>query len=218
VLDAIIDRRWSGMTSDAIAARIRVLAIVGVAGVLAFALVCLAAQFLRTDLDWIAAPLSYYLTGAYGEAVIAAYVALAVALAALGAGFYSHLPPSARSAAPLLLFVVGALALAITALSEAAKAHGNAGMWEAVHLAAAETTFLCVTVAMLLQSWWLRYDARWRGNFAFAFAWALATCAALWIYALGRSLPRGLSQKCVIALILFWLGWAAIKLWRKAAR
>ena len=44
-------------------------------GIAAFILVCGAAQFLRTDLDWIAAPLSFYLIGPGGAAVKAAYVA-----------------------------------------------------------------------------------------------------------------------------------------------
>lgn len=206
------------MISNPVPARVRVFAAVGFAGVAAFAAICLAVQFLRTDLDWMAAPLSYYLTGPYGDAVQAAYIALAVSLATIGISFYCALILSARSAAPLLLFVVGGAALAITALSEAAKAYGDAGMWEMIHLAAAETTFLCVTVAMLLQSWRLRYDPHWRGCFPFAFGLALVTFAALWIYGLGRSLPRGLSQKVVIALILLWLGWASLNLLRRSPR
>lgn len=175
-------------------------------------------QFLRTDLDWTAAPLSYYLTGAYGGWVQTVYVLLAISLAALGIGFYRDLSSSARSAAPLVLFVIGAVALVVTALSESAKARGDASLWLFIHLAAAETTFLCVTVAMLLQSWRLRYDARWRSCFAPAFGVAVAAFAALWIYSLLRFLPRGLMQKSVIVLILAWLGWASVHVWRKALR
>ncbi|GAA0708576.1 DUF998 domain-containing protein [Dokdonella soli] len=190
--------------------------IVGLAGVAVFATVCLAVQFLRTDLDWIAAPLSYYLVGPYGDAVQAVYVALAVTLVALGIGFYRELSPSARSAAPLLLFVVSAVSLVVTALSEAAKTRGQAAMWEWVHLVAAQTTFLCVTVAMQLQSWRLRHDERWRRHFGFAFVLASVAFVALLVYALGHLSPRGLQQKGVITLIVAWLAWGSLNLWRGA--
>jgi len=184
------------------------------AGVAAFAIVCVAVQGLRTDLDWIAAPLSYYLTGAYGVPVQAVYVALSAALAALGVGFHRGLSSTARSAAPLLLFVVAAITLTITAASEAAKSHGEREFWALVHGTAAQTTFLCVTVAMVLQSLRLRLDARWRRRFVPALILACVAFAALWLHVLDRGLPRGLSQKAVIALILLWLSWASYALWR----
>ncbi len=188
------------------------------AGVTVFAGTAFALQLLRRDLDWIKTPMSYYLNGPYGDVLIAAYLALSVSLFALGIGFYRGALPSARSAAPLLLFVVAGVALALTGLSEKAKAYGHPIEWEMVHLAATETTFLCVTVAMLLQSWWLRYSPPWRTHFAFAFGLALIAFAALWTYALWHALPHGASQKAVIALIVYWLAWAAALLWRKRVR
>lgn len=196
----------------------RLSALLSLGGVSAFVLVCGAVQFLRRDLDWIAAPLSYYLLGPFGDAVVAAYLALAAALLALGFGFRRALAAPARSGAPLLLFAVAGLALALTAVSEPLKAHGHAAEWEIVHRLAAMTTFLCVTVAMLLQSFWLRFDPRWRGRFAFAFALAAAAFVALWVYALSHRLPNGIAQKTVIVLILTWLGWAALALWRAPRR
>lgn len=92
------------------------------------------------------------------------------------------------------------------------------GLRALVHGIAAMTTFLCVTVAMLLQAWCLRGDPRWRASFGFAFGLALVAFAALWIHALVHALPRGLAQKSVIALILLWLGWAALALRRRSAR
>lgn len=190
---------------------------VGLAGVAAFALVCGAVQVLRTNLSWSAAPLSYYLTGAYGDGVIASYLALSVALAAIGLGFRRALRGRARSAAPLLLFLVAAFALALTALSEKAKAFDAGGGWALVHLLAAQTTFLCVTVAMLLQSWRWRGDALWRRYSARGLALAALAFAALWLHALVRGLPRGTSQKAVIVLILAWLAWASFRLWRTSS-
>ncbi len=198
--------------------RARFYASLSSAGVAVFALVCGAAQFLRSDLDWIAAPLSYYLVGPFGAAVIAAYLALSVALILLGLGFRAALAAPARSGVPASLFAVAGAALALTALSEPAKAHGNALEWEAVHRFAAMTTFLCVTVAMMLQSFWMRFDPGWRGRFAFAFVLAAAAFVALWIYALVHDLPHGLAQKTVITLILLWLGWASLALRRRPRR
>lgn len=205
------------MSNDA-SSKTRACAAVGVLGVAAFAAICGGVQFARRDLDWIAAPLSLYLTGPFGAAVVAAYVALAFALIAIGAGFRGALSGRARSAAPLLLFVVGASALVLTALSEQRKAADASGFWALVHLIAAQTAFLCVTVAMLLQSWRLRGDARWRARFVAGFVLAAIAFVALWIYVLDHALPRGASQKIVIALILVWLGWASLRLWRGPAR
>ena len=75
-----------------------------------------------------------------------------------------------------------------------------------------------VTVAMLLQSFWLRYDPRWRARFALAFTLAALAFVALWIYALFHLFPSGISQKTVIALILAGLGWASWGLWRSLRR
>lgn len=205
------------MNASASSAAARAPGAVGLAGVAAFAVVCGVVQVLRTDLSWSGAPLSYYLTGPCGDGVIAAYLALSVALAAIGFGFRRTLRGAARSAAPLLLFVVAALALAVTALSEKAKAGDVSGAWGLVHLLAAQTTFLCVTVAMLLQSWRLRGDAFWRKHSAFALALAALAFAALWIHVLVRELPRGASQKAVIVLILAWLAWASFRLWRTSS-
>ncbi|WP_414706825.1 DUF998 domain-containing protein [Rudaea sp.] len=196
----------------------RLCALLSCCGVGAFVVICGAVQFLRGDLDWVAAPLSYYLLGPFGAEAIAAYLALSAGLIALGIGFRSALIASARSGALVLLFAVAGVALAVTALSEPAKAHGNVLEWEAVHRFAAMTTFLCVTVAMLLQSFWLRFDPRWRGRFPFAFALAALAFIALWIYALMHLFPSGISQKTVIALILAWLGWASLALLRETWR
>lgn len=187
-------------------------------GIAAFILVCGAAQFLRTDLDWIAAPLSFYLIGPGGAAVKAAYVALSLALAAIGILFHDALVPAARRGLPMALFGVSAVTLAVTALSEVPFGQDTDGLHALVHGVAAMSTFLCVTVAMLLQSWCLRGDVRWHSAHAFASWLAVAAFVALWIHALAHTLPRGLTQKIVIALILAWLAWAAFALQRGSRR
>src|SRR5690242_5794730 len=81
--------------------RARLCALLSCCGVGVFVVICAAVQFLRGDLDWIAAPLSYYLLGPFGTAVIAAYLSLSVGLIALGVGFHTTLIASARSGAPV---------------------------------------------------------------------------------------------------------------------
>ena len=194
--------------------RVRASGLAGLAGVAVFAAVCGAAQFWRGDLDWQAAPLSYYLTGSGSVGVVMAYLALSAALFAIGHGFGLALVPFVRMTAAKLLFNVAGICLALTALSEVAKSAGHHAEWTLLHLVAAQATFLSVTVAMLMQSWWLRTDSRWRGRFPLAFVLAAAAFVALCVYLIDRSLPRGLAQKGVIVLILVWLGWAALNLSR----
>ena len=178
-------------------------------GVATFAVACGAAQLLRTDYNVLGTPLSFYLLGPYGGVVEAGYFVLAVGLVALGVGWYRALARDARSAAPLLLFVLGATALAATAVEFTDVPGRPPTLHGFLHIVAAGTTFTCVTVAMLLQSWRLRHDPRWRPRFRSAFTLAAITFAALWIYALVKPIPRGLAEKVVVALILAWLWRAA---------
>jgi hypothetical protein len=197
-----------------LARRFGTLALVGIA---TFVLAGAAAQFLRTDLDWLRAPLSFYLVGPFGGWVQTSYFALALALISLGTGYYVALAHSARSAAPLLLFVLAALSLGVTAIAHTGLPRQPVHLENVVHGIAAASAFLCVTTAMLLQSWRLRSDPIWRGRFRLAFAWALVCFIALWADFFGRIEPRGLTQKILIALIVGWLALAAAWL-RRAAR
>jgi hypothetical protein len=179
-------------------------------GALAFALVCLAVQFARSDLDWTTAPLSFYLVGAYGPLVKAVYVALGAALVALGFGFRAARVPERARIAPAL-FALGGIALVVTAFAESATRSGTASLEARIHGLAAMTAFLSVTLAMLWQSLRLRGDADWRARFPTALPLAVLAFLALLAHALLRVGPRGVSQKAVIVLILAWL---AIGAWR----
>src|SRR5699024_7522169 len=100
----------------------------------------------RRDLDWIDVPLSFYLIGPGGMWLRAAYFVMAASLAMLGIGLYRALAVPARSTAPLLLFIVSALALCIVAVEETNTwAHPDT-FHGFVHGVAAQATFLCVTV------------------------------------------------------------------------
>lgn len=199
-------------TSDsalAIPVSTRGLGAIALVGVATFAIVCGAVQFLRTDYEWLSVPLSFYVLGPYGRIVEASYFVLAAGLVALGLGWYRVLDRDARSAAPLLLFVAAAIALCVTAFESTDVPDGPRTLHGLVHVVAAMATFLCVTVAMLLQAWRLRLDMRWRSRFRSALALAVVAFIALWLDALVKSIPRGLGEKVVIALILVWLWRAA---------
>jgi len=196
----------------------RALGVIALLGVATFAVTCGAAQWLRSDYDWLRVPLSFYVLGPYGRAVEASYFALACGLIALGVGWYRALDRGARSAAPPLLFVLGAIALVVTAVEFTDVPDKPPTLHGLLHIVAAGATFICVTVAMLLQAWRLRGDPHWRARFRGAFTLAAITFAALWIYALVKPIPRGLGEKVVIALILLWLGRASWWLLRGPSR
>ena len=181
----------------------------------AFAIVALAVHGLRDDLQWWRAPLSFYLVGDHGAWLRAAYVGLALALAVVGVQFRHALAPAARSALAPWLFGAAALALVVTAFAETPLPGRGLRTANVVHLLSAQTAFLTVTFAMLLQSWHLRQDPAWRHRFAVAFVLALACFAGLWAHTLVREWPRGLTQRGVILLVLAWLALAAT--WLRAA-
>jgi hypothetical protein len=178
-------------------------------GVVVFATVCILAQFVRDDLDWMRAPLSSYLRGEYGWVVKTAYFTLSAALALLGLGYQRTLAAAARSSIPLLLFVVGGVALVVTALADSGSRSGPHALESFVHNLSAAIAFLCVTTAMLLQAWWFRVDEAWRQRFALAFTLAVVCFIALLWYAFLVDHLRGLVQKSVIAMIVSWLALAS---------
>jgi hypothetical protein len=196
---------------------VRALGAIALVGVAVFAITCTVAQLLRPDYSWLGIPLSFYVIGPYGGAVEASYFALALGLAALGVGWYFALERGARSAAPLLLFAVSAVALCITAVEITDVPGRPQTLHGLIHVIAAIATFVCVTVAMLLQSWRMRIDPRWHAKFRSAFVLAAIAFVALWSYAFIRHIPRGIGEKTTIALILLWLGRAAWWLVREPA-
>jgi hypothetical protein len=182
---------------------------VGGIGISVFTSICIIMQVIRTDLDWLRAPLSFYLIGPYSPWVRGAYFSLSVAIIALGLGYYRALSTKARSAAPLTLFIGGGIALSITALAETSTYQSPPTLAGFVHGVAAQATFLCTTTAMLMQSWRLRHDRLWRARFAVAFGLAVFCFVALWLQVLWRDVPRGLTQKLLVLAILSWLSLAA---------
>lgn len=192
-----------------------------VLGVQFFLVVALVLQYLRVDLDWVTAPLSFYLVGPYSAWLITAYFTLAASILLVGLGFHQELSPQARSGLALLLFGLSALcvctvALAHTDLPGAARFTPQ-GL---LHNSAAILAFVSAASGMLLQAWRLRYDPRWRPRHRRALVLALLTLAVLLAYALQKQLPRGVMQKSAILLIAAWLlmssRWLSLT-WKRSA-
>lgn len=187
---------------------------IALCGIGLFLLAGIGLHLLRPDLDWVHAQMSLYLLGPEGRWLQAGYCAMAVAIVVLGLGLYRALAPPARSAAPLLLFVLAALSLCVTAFAYTDLSGVPPSLTGWVHGVSAQAAFLCLTTAMLLQSWRLRADRHWRRSFGSAFALAAVAFAGIWVLALWRELPRGLAQKSVILVIGAWLATMAFRLCR----
>lgn len=178
-----------------------------------FAATGLALQWLRTDLDWTAATLSLYLHGPGGLALRVAYCVLASAIAGLALALYLDESPGSRRGLPLALFIVAGLGLCAVAIGDSYLPQAAPLLASLVHGLSAQTAFLCVSAAMLLQAWQFRTDARWRRQFRFSWYWAWLTFAALWLHVGWRASPRGLGQKLVIAMVLIWLLQVVCRFW-----
>lgn len=189
--------------------RVRLAGDLGFATAVLFALAAVAVHLLRADLDGWRAPMSFYLSGDYGWLLQAAYVGLALGIAALAVGLWRALQPTARRGLSVGLLVAGLSALVVTALFPGwSPTRVPSDLERLLHGVSASMAFLCMGVAMLLQSLDFRRDPRWRG-LARYFLWvAVLAFVALWLHVLWKALPRGASQKLVVALYLLWLGGA----------
>lgn len=183
---------------------------IAAAGMLAFAAAAIGVHLARPDLDGRHAQMSRYLLQPHGEWLQAGYCGLAAAIVAIGIGARRALRPEARSAAPLLLFATGALALVTTAFAPMTADGADPDLIGWLHGVCAQAAFLCTIVAMLLQSAWMRRDPRWRPRFPWAFGIAGVAFAGLWALVLVRDLPRGAAQKAVIAIVALWF----VAVWR----
>lgn len=192
------------------------LAVMVISALLVFAVVAIGLQFVRTDLDWLRATLSLYLHGPYGWLLRLAYCLLAVAIAVLGMNLYRQAQGIARRGLPPALFAVAGLGLAGVAIGDSWLPQHAPLLAPLVHGVAAQTAFLCVTVAMLLQAWCFGRDAQWRGLYRLAWWWAWLSFGGLWLHVLWRDSPRGLGQKLVIAAVVAWLLAVALASWRRS--
>lgn len=181
--------------------------------VTAFALTAGTLQIVRTDLDPAAMPLSAYLRGPGGFWLRGAYDLMAASLAVFALAGYRVMPRASRSALASSLFMIAALALPIVACTVLFEGTARENLARLVHGLAAQTTFLCLVMGMLLWSSRWRRQEGMRSRAGVVLAWL--AFVQMWVLALWKDLPPGLTQKLLIVLILLWLAWAARQLWRE---
>jgi len=192
----------------------RLAAVAAIGGAALFLLIAGSLQVVRGDLDWRQATLSQYLLGPCGLLLRTAYCVLAAAIVLLAVGLRAQLSARARSAAPALLFCLGAVALAGVAIGDSWLPQVAPDFHPWFHHTCAITAFLCVTTGMVLQAWRFRLDDAWRRHFPVAATWSLACYALLWVHALWPPAGRGWVQKLLILLIVAAMLLAGTWLWR----
>jgi hypothetical protein len=184
--------------------------------VIVFSGVCAAAQFWRTDLNFIRTPLSTYLRGPGGVYVRSVYYLMAAALLAFAWAIYEATLRTRRSVLASLLFAGAGLILPIVAASELFSDTPYHALAKIVHRSTTLATFHWLSFGMvLLSSRWLR-DQRMKEGSRFGLALAWLATVVLWFQVLISVFPNGLMEKLAIALILIWLGWASRHLLRAA--
>nr|WP_199038843.1 DUF998 domain-containing protein [Dyella sp. ASV24] len=185
---------------------------------MAFAVTAGTLQWIRADLDPVAMPLSAYLRGSGGAWLRGAYDLMASALGCLAWASHRVTRERLRSGLASALFVIAAITLPVVAATVLYEYTPRENLAHLLHGMAAQTTFLCLVVGMLLLSTrWLR-DARMQRSRYAGVALAWLAFVQMWILALWKGLPPGLTQKALIVLILLWLAWAARQLWRASAQ
>jgi hypothetical protein len=177
--------------------------------VAAFFGVCIAAQFWRTDLDWIATPLSTYLFGPGSIYVQTVYDLMAAALLGFAWASYAATAAAQRTVLGLVLFAAAGMILPIVAITELFRGTPYEALAHAIHQAAAPATFLWLSFGMLLLSSRWRRDPRMKKGSQPGLVLAWLATFVLWFQVLVPGLPQGLPEKLAIVLILLWLGWAA---------
>ena len=188
------------------------------AGIALFVMAAVALHLLRPELDPVHSQMSLYLIGPWGPLLQAAYVALSAAMVGLAWDARRSAPPASRSAAPLLMFVLGGVCLSITAYAWMDLPGVDASMEGLLHGITAQGAFLFTTTGLVLQALRLRHEPRWRRQARWLLPWAVACFGAIWVLALWRELPRGLAQKVVIASIVCWLAAMSLHMRRLARR
>ncbi|GGA04429.1 hypothetical protein GCM10011408_27810 [Dyella caseinilytica] len=177
--------------------------------VIVFAAVCTAAQFWRTDLNWITIPLSTYLAGPGSTYVRSVYYLMAIALLAFAWVTYIATTPALRSVLGSGLFAAAGLILPIVAITELFRGTPYQALAHVTHKVTSLATFLWLSFGMLLVSSRWRRDSGMQSGSLPGVVLAWAATFVLWFQVLISVFPNGLMEKLAIVLILLWLGWAA---------
>jgi hypothetical protein len=176
-------------------------------GLLIFLSTAITVQAVHPSYDWVHAPLSFYLSGPPGLWLQSAYVALALAIALQSIRTWLCERRGVANTLSLLLFCTGAVGLVVTALYPGGSPAGAVPPFEhRLHLLSALSAFGLTGLAMLLSG-----ALDWRAGGRLLLPLAMLAFVCLLLHVGIRELPRGASQKAVIALYLLWL---CIHSWR----
>lgn len=168
---------------------------------LVFLFTAITVQAVHPNYDWVHAPLSFYLSGPQGLWLQSAYVALALAIALQSVRIWLGERRGVSDTLVLLLFCTAAVALVVTALYPGGSPAGTVPAFEhRLHLLSALSAFGLTGLAMLL-----RGVLDWRAGGRLLLPLAVLAFVCLLLHVGIRELPRGASQKAVIALYLLWL-------------
>lgn len=179
-----------------------------------FALTAGVLQWARADLDPIAMPLSAYLVGDGGSWLRAAYYLMAAALVGLAWASFRESSSRMRSGLASVLMLAAALTLPAVAITATYEHSTQENLARVIHSMAAQATFLCLVIGMLLLSSRWRRDPRLQRGSRAGMVLAWLAFGQMWLPALCRHAPPGLTQKLLIALILLWLAWVTRQLLR----
>ena len=182
------------------------------ASVLLFAAMAVAMQFLRTDLDPVAAQLSAYLVGDYGVLLRGSYYLLGAGIVALAFAGRTAAHEAPLRDATALLFALAGIALPPVAVTQLYVPDDTARL---VHGLCAQTVFLSISAALLLQAIAWKSIARFAHLARTRVALAAACVATLALNLAHLPLPRGATQKLLITLIVVALAWSSRTLARK---
>ncbi len=136
----------------------RRLVVIAVAGLLWFVIAAVVMHGIRSDLDPVTSQMSLYLIGESGGLLQSAYAALGLAMCGLALALYRASPSNTRSAAPLLLFVLAAVSLTVTAFAWMDMPGADRSLEGLIHHVSAYGAFLFTTVGITVQSLCFRRD------------------------------------------------------------
>jgi hypothetical protein len=191
--------------------RLRLLGAVGVAGPAAFGAVCVAMHYLQPELTPSDHFMSEYVLGDVGLLMNAAFMALAVGVAALALGLRRSLAPGRRVRLAVGLMGAGAVGFAASGVfntdSTDAVLGGQDPSWHSMlHDVAGMIAFLGVIVGAFVLRGVFARDPRWRPLAPFALFFGLLLTGLLALMLASPSSSVGVAQRPFVALLLLWLG------------
>ncbi len=195
--------------------RARTSALVGMSGLVYFAVAIIALHLLRPEHNPIIQPTSEYAVGTYGFVMTTAFFSMSLASFALVVGLSQALPPPARSRAGLVLLGFWAVGVLIAMIFPIDLNGAPQTLSGTIHQKNGTIAFLCATVGTLLISSRLKNDEKWRALHRPGMRLSLVMLAAF----IGTGLSfatesgfGGLAQRIDLIALVTWMLLTAVHL------